>query len=107
MRLNCLLAAIYFWFCGQCHGWLAVRRSSGLRGLIPHFAHISRDGMFLTMVDFGPLKSKDRSTDEGDSHFLFKGVFRVRRYMQVGCVTVKSLSEAKRESTRWTPKNES
>jgi hypothetical protein len=83
MRANCLLVALWLWFRGRGHGWIAMRRSDGLRGLIPHFAYAARARGWMLTVEFSPGKSKSWIFSRGDSPLLFRGNFVIRTYVLV------------------------
>lgn len=93
LKLNCLLIAVYIWFRGRLRGGLGVKRSVGLKGLVPHFFHIKEHGdKELVVVDYIPRTRKTRFTElSGDSFVLFEGLYRVRVYKQVGTGTSDTL----------------
>lgn len=51
IRANCLVVALWLWLRSRGHGWLTVRRSHGLHGLIPHFAYAAPWIAAATTVD--------------------------------------------------------
>lgn len=85
-RANCLLVALWLWIRSRGHGWLTVRRSHGLHGLIPHFAYAARARGWLMTVEFCPRKSKSGLFSRGDSPFAFRGRFVVRSYVIINRV---------------------
>lgn len=98
MRLNCILVALWLWWRNRFRSGLGVRRSVGLRGLIPHFFHVQEDGDVLVVIDYIPRRRKARFTDDGDSFVVFRGLFRVRIYRLQAISTADTFSGAYREA---------
>ena len=99
LKLNCFLIAVYLWFRGRLKGGFGVKRSVGLKGLIPHFFHVKEHGVKeLVIVDYIPRTRKSRFTEvgQGDSFVLFEGLYRVRVYKQIGISTSDTLLGAYR-----------
>lgn len=107
MRLNCVVVALALWFRARFRTGIAVKRSDGLHGLIPHFMHMRerkrgrapRGGIYaadLLLEDFIPLRRKHGFLDDGDSFVVFEGMFRTRIYRLVAVSTAGSLFGARR-----------
>jgi hypothetical protein len=80
---NCLVFALGKWIKSRCRGWIMVRRSQGLKGLIPHFAYAEeRDGA-LVVTDFIPKHRKSRFLDHGDFALFFRGIVRTMTFEMV------------------------
>ena len=89
--LNCVFVAFLLWFKGRMRGGLGVRRSIGLKGLIPHFFHIKERGREIIVVDYIPRRRKTKVMDAGDSFLLFDGVYRAKVYYLVSTSTSDTL----------------
>lgn len=96
---NCLLVALTLWFATRGRGWIGVRRSLGLAGLIPHFVHgrEKQSGRILVIVEAIPPKRKDVPWSHGDSFLLFPALYRARRYRLVATGTGDTLRDAVRQ----------
>ena len=77
---NCLIFAAVLWFRSRGRTWIAVRRSEGLKGLVPHFLHLEEHGDTLIVRDYFPRRRKLRFGDQGDFALLFDGEERRRVY---------------------------
>ena len=98
MRLNCLIFAVGLWLNNRMKSSLFVTRSVGLKGLIPHFGHITYRDKLLIIEDYIPRKRKNSLVDKGDSFVLFDGMYRVRVYSLKAVSTADSLFSARKES---------
>ena len=98
MRLNCVLVALWLWWRDDFRSGLGVRRSVGLRGLIPHFFHVRELRDIIVVVDYIPRRRKANFGDEGDSFLVFRGLFRVRIYRLQGVSTADTFASAYRDA---------
>ena len=99
MRLNCLLVASHLWWRSHLRSGIGVKRSEGLRGLIPHFFYVrERKSKELVLIDYIPRQRKHGLLDRGDSVLVFDGLYRVRIYRLVATATADTLPEAKRSA---------
>ena len=98
LKLNCLIFAVGLWINNRMKSSLFVTRSVGLKGLIPHFGHITYRDKLLIIEDYIPRKRKTNFTDKGDSFVLFDGMYRVRVYNLKAVATADSLFSARKES---------
>lgn len=74
-----------------------MKRSEGLRGLIPHFFYVrERKSKELVLIDYIPRQRKHGLLDRGDSVLVFDGLYRVRIYRLVATATADTLPGAKR-----------
>ena len=97
MRLNCVLVAGWLWWRGRLRSGVGVKRSEGLKGLIPHTFHLQwRRDSRLVVVDYIPRRRKHRFKDNGDVFLVFHGLYRVRIYRQESVSTADSLFGAYR-----------
>ena len=96
MRANCLLVALWLWIRSRGHGWVSVRRSHGLHGLIPHFAYAAQARGWLLTAEFCPRKSKSGFFSRGDSPLAFRGHLVIRTYVLVDRSEPGSLADALR-----------
>lgn len=96
--LNCMLVALALWLASRGRSGLWVRRSEGKQGRIPHTGIMRERGRALTVVDYIPRRRKTGIKDSGDCFVLFDGLFRVRRYVEVGIGTGDTLREAVRSA---------
>lgn len=110
MRLNCALVAVALWYRARFRSGIAIKRSEGLHGLIPHFIHLrerkrrrlnpaERRGIYATdliIEDYIPVRRKDGILDQGDSFLVFDGLFRTRVYRLVAVSTAGTLIGARR-----------
>lgn len=96
---NCLLVALTLWFATRGRGWIGLRRSLGLAGLIPHFVHgrERRGGHILIVVEAIPERRKGAAWQRGDSFLLFPAMFRATRYRRVAQGTGDTLRDAVRQ----------
>ena len=94
MRLNCVLVALWLWWRDRFRSGLGVRRSTGLKGLIPHFFHIRELRDTIVLIDYIPRRRKTNFADEGDSFLVFRGLFRVRIYRQQAVSTADTFAAA-------------
>lgn len=101
MRLNCVLVAVWLWWRSRLKSGVGVKRSEGLKGLIPHMFHLQwrRDNR-LVVVDYIPRRRKHQIKDDGDSFIVFDGLYRVRIYRQESVSTADSLFSAYRGVAR-------
>lgn len=75
-----------------------MRRSSGLRGYVPHFgmARERANGRRLILVETIPPKRKERWLEDGNTFVAFPMIYRVRTYVLASMGTGDSLREAVR-----------
>ena len=105
-RLNCLLFAFFLWINNRLRTGIGIKRSVGLKGLIPHFFHIKEKDKLLIVEDYIPRKRKNRITDNGESFVLFDGLYRVRIYRLEATSTNDTLFGARREALLKTKRGE-
>lgn len=98
IRLNCLIFAIGLWLSKNMKSSLFITRSTGLKGLIPHFGHINYRDKFVIIEDYIPRKRKTNLVEKGDSFVLFDGIYRTRIYQLVSSATSDSLYSARKEA---------
>lgn len=97
--LNCVIVALFLWLRAHGRTGLGVKRSVALHGVVPHFFHVKERGDNLVVVDYIPRKRKRSFVDEqGDSVFLFHGLYRVRVYALVSIATSDTLFGAYRDA---------
>lgn len=97
MRLNCVIVALWLWWRSRLKTGLGVKRSDGLRGMVPHMFHLKwRQDSRLVVVDYIPRRRKHQFSDEGDSFVVFDGMYRVRIFRQTSVATADSLFAAYR-----------
>jgi len=97
MRLNCLIFAVGLWLNNGMKSSLFVTRSVGLKGLIPHFGHITYKNKFIIIEDYIPRKRKTGIVDKGDSFILFDGMYRARVYELKAVSTSDTLFAVRKE----------
>lgn len=99
MRLNCVLVALWLWWRSRMRTGVGVKRSEGLRGLVPHMFHLQwRGDTRLIVVDYIPCRRKHAFTERGDSFVIFDGMYRVRIYRQEVVATSDTLFSAYRDA---------
>lgn len=98
LKINCLVFAVYLWFSNRMKSSIFVTRSSGLRGLVPHFGHIVFKDKLLIVEDYIPRNRKNNFTEKGDSFVLFDGLYRTRIYSLTSVSTSDSLFSARKEA---------
>lgn len=100
VKLNCLIVALMLWYRTRFRSSIAVRRSEGLKGVIPHFYQVKelRGKRTIVLVDYIPRRSKATFLSQGDKFVVFNGQFRVRIYRLQGMATADSLLGAFREA---------
>lgn len=104
MRLNCVLVAVWLWWRSRLKSGVGVKRSEGLKGLIPHMFHLQwRKDSRLVVVDYIPRRRKHRFTGDGDTFVIFHGLYRVRIYRQESVSTADSLLAAYRGAALRSP----
>ena len=97
MRLNCVLVAAWLWWRSRFKSGVSVKRSEGMRGMVPHMFHLRwRKDSRLVVVDYIPRHRKHQIKDDGDSFVVFNGLYRVRIYRQESISTADSLFAAYR-----------
>ena len=94
MRINCLLVAVWLWLRGRAHGWLCVRRSASLGGLIPHLAHIEQSGLDWVLTEYVPRNRKGIGVAQPDTALLFRGRYRRRILREVASSEADTLQDA-------------
>jgi len=94
VRLNCLLVAVWLWIRGRAHGWLCVRRSVSLAGLIPHLAHIEQHGLDWVLTEYIPTRRKGCGAQQPDTALLFRGRYRRRVLREVASSEADTLQDA-------------
>ena len=97
LKLNCLIFAVGLWINNRMKSSLFVTRSVGLKGLIPHFGHITYRDKLLIIEDYIPRKRKNSLVDKGDSFLVFDGVYRTRVYELKAMSVADSLFSARKE----------
>ena len=97
LKLNCLIFAVGLWINNRMKSSLFVTRSVGLKGLIPHFGHITYRDKLLIIEDYIPRKRKNSLVDKGDSFVLFDGMYRARVYELRAVSTSDTLFSARKE----------
>lgn len=99
MRLNCVLVALWLWWRSRMRTGVGVKRSEGLRGLVPHMFHLQwRGDTRLVVVDYIPRRRKHAFIERGDSFVIFDGMYRVRIYRQEAVETSDTLFSAYRDA---------
>ena len=96
---NCLTVALTLWWATRGRGWMAVRRSEGLYGLVPHFGHgrVQKQGQQFLFIEAIPPRRKGVLWDRGDSFVLFPMIYRATRYKRVAMGTGDTLRDAVRQ----------
>ena len=97
LKLNCLIFAVGLWINNRMKSSLFVTRSVGLKGLIPHFGHITYRDKLLIIEDYIPRKRKNSLVDKGDSFVLFDGMYRARVYELRAVSTSDTLFAVRKE----------
>ena len=99
MSLNCVLVALWLWWRSRMRTGVGVKRSEGLRGLVPHMFHLQwRGDTRLIVVDYIPRRRKHAFTERGDSFVIFDGMYRARIYRQEAVATSDTLFSAYRDA---------
>ena len=99
MRLNCVLVALWLWWRSCLRSGVGIKRSEGLRGMVPHMFHLKwRGHRQLIVVDYIPRRRKHGLSDQGDSFIAFDGMYRVRIYRQEAVATADTLFAAYRDA---------
>lgn len=78
---------------------MAVRRSEGLYGLVPHFGHgrVQKNGAQFLFIEGIPPRRKGSPWSKGDSFLAFPVIYRATRYRRVAQGTGNTLREAIRQ----------
>ena len=97
LKLNCLIFAVVLWINNRMKSSLFVTRSVGLKGLIPHFGHITYRDKLLIIEDYIPRQRKTGIVDKGDSFILFDGMYRARVYELKAVSTSDTLFAVRKE----------
>ena len=97
LKLNCLIFAVGLWINNRMKSSLFVTRSVGLKGLIPHFGHITYRDKLLIIEDYIPRQRKTGIADNGDSFILFDGMYRARVYELKAVSTSDTLFAVRKE----------
>ena len=99
--LNCWVVAFYLWFHSRMKDGIGVKRSAGLKGLVPHFFYLKeRKKKELIIIDYIPRKRKNVLIESGDNLLFFNGLFRTRVYKLVGISTADSFIDSYRGAIR-------
>lgn len=95
-KANCLTEAWRAWRRLRGKQWLAVKRSVGKHGRIPHFAVISVTEDALYLFEYAPPEGrrKHNLTDAGAFPVLFDGWYYVRRYRLDGVGAAPTFEQA-------------
>lgn len=97
LPLNCLIVALWLWGITHAKSWLTVRRSISFRGMIPHFGVVKEKDGYLTFIEYIPRQRKSAlSSSVGQSFVLFDGMYKVRKFKQIGVGAGDTLKEAMR-----------
>lgn len=93
-KSNCLFFAGWLWVTTGFRGWLSVKRSSAMKGAVPHFSMIHERGDELYIFEYSPRKSKRSLFSRGDFFLWFDGKCRVRVYRKIDACEGLTLSQA-------------
>lgn len=89
-----MVVAASLWLRARGRGWLCMRRSVSLKGLVPHFGFVEDRGRHIVCIEYVPRKRKGSTAPGADTALLFRGRYRVRRFVEVSRTEADSLQEA-------------